>query len=50
MKNNKVFARKPNDVGTYYNRTGKKDKDGKAIFETLNVSNFTGIPMYNKNR
>lgn len=37
----KVLARKPHDVRTYYNRTGRRDKDGKPIFEILTYLDFT---------
>lgn len=33
----KVLARKPHAIRTYYNHTGKRDKDGKPIFEMLSI-------------
>jgi len=48
MKKSKVFGRKPNGIGTYYNKTGKRDKDNKPIFEVLTVVNFTSKKMYSK--
>lgn len=48
MKTSKVFGRKPNGIGTYYNHTGKRDKDGKPIFEILTFVNFTSKEYFHK--
>lgn len=37
----KVLGRDVHEVIPYYNRTGKRDQDGKPIFEKLTVLDFT---------
>ena len=41
----KVLGREPHDVRNYYNRTGRRDKDGKPVFEVLTMLDFTSPPM-----
>lgn len=40
----KVIGRDSYEVRNYYNRTGKRDKDGKVIFEVLTLLDFTSKP------
>jgi len=40
----KVLAREPEAIRPYYNRTGRRDKDGKPIFEILTLMDFTSAP------
>jgi hypothetical protein len=40
----KVIGRQSYEVRPYYNRTGKRDKDGKMIFEVLTLLDFTSKP------
>jgi len=44
----KVLGREPHDVRNYYNRTGRRDKDGKPVFEVLTMLDFTSPPMKSK--
>jgi hypothetical protein len=37
----KVLGRQSYEVRPFYNRTGKRDKDGKVIFEVLTLLDFT---------
>ena len=37
----KVIGRNPNNISVFYNRTGKRDKDGRMLFEVLSVLDFT---------
>ncbi len=37
----KTLGRDVRNVIPYYNRTGKRDQDGKPIFERLTVLDFT---------
>lgn len=41
----KVLGRQDYEIRHFYNRTGKRDKDNKVIFEVLTVMDFTGKPL-----
>lgn len=45
-KLDKVIGRTDYEVREYRNRTGKRDKDGKVIFEILSFLDFTSRPSY----
>lgn len=42
----KTLGRESKVIRTYYNKTGRRDKDGKPIFETLQLLDFTGKLTY----